>query len=315
MCDPRPVIAIAGSTIVALLSGIMIERRWSGAAKVVSARLLEGVVYVVMPLVVFFTVIGLKMTPSLGVGIAFGWAERLVVLAIAWIVGSRILKLSRPQTGALMASVAIANTGYLGIPLTSLVLGQDQIGLAVIYENLINVPVVLLIGFGVGAAFGTKAGRTTGERVRSFLVKNPPLYALIAAILVPHSASPSWGPDLAHSLALAIAPVGFFALGVNLMLEHDETGVRVFPPPLTKPVITAVALRLAVAPAVMLLLSTALIDAPDTFKLEAGMPAGINALVVAHMYGLDMRITVGAIAWSTSLVVAAFSAAGLIGVF
>jgi len=309
------VIAIAASTLVALLAGVLIERRWSSTAQTVSAKLLEGVVYIVMPLVVFFTVIGLKMTASLGVGIAFGWVERLTVLLMAWIIGSRLLRLSRPQTGALMASVAIANTGYLGIPMTALILGQDQIGLAVIYENLINVPVVLLIGFGVGAAFGTKAGRTSKERVRSFLMRNPPLYALIAALLVPHSVSPAWGHDLAHGLALAIAPIGFFALGVNLMLEHDESGVRVFPPPLTKPIITALGLRLVIAPAVMLGLSGLLITAPDTFKLEAAMPAGINALVVAHMYGLDMKITVGAIAWSTALVVTAVSAAGLLGLF
>ena len=35
------------------------------------------------------------------------------------------------------------------------------------------------------------------------------------------------------------------------------------------------------------------------------MPSGINALVVAHAYGLDMRIAAGAVAWSTAIVVVA----------
>jgi hypothetical protein len=32
--------------------------------------------------------------------------------------------------------------------------------------------------------------------------------------------------------------------------------------------------------------------------------AGINSLVVAHAYGLDMEITAEAVTWSTSIVVA-----------
>lgn len=307
------VIGIAAASLLALLAGVLAERRWKADAKILSGRLLTGIVYLVMPVVVFFTVISLKLTNAVGAGLAFGWAERLTVLALAWLIGTKVLKLPRPAAGALMACVVIANTGYLGIPLTAMLIGNDQIGLAVIYENLINVPVVLLIGFAVGAAYGTKAGRTSGERVKAFFTRNPPLYALIAALLVPHSLNPSWGDDLAHAMALGIAPIGFFALGVNLMLEHDQSGVRLFPPPFTAPVATAVVLRLVVAPAVMIGLSALLITVPDTFLLEAAMPAGINALVVAHLYGLDMRVTVGAITWSTGLVVGAAAIAGAAG--
>ena len=308
-------IGIAAASAAALLIGVLSERRWKADARLLSGRLLTGIVYIVMPIVVFFTVISLKLTTAIGAGLAFGWAERLAVVAIAWIIGTRVLRLKRPEIGALMACVVIANTGYLGIPLTALLIGKDQISLAVIYENLINVPVVLLIGFAIGAAFGTKAGRTQRERVLAFFTRNPPLYALIAALLVPHSLSPSWGPQLAHALAIGIAPIGFFGLGVNLMLEHEEAGVRLFPPPLTPAVSAAVVLRLVVAPAVMFTLSSLVIEVPGAFLLEAAMPAGINALVVAHLYGLDMKVTVGAITWSTGIVVAAAAIAGAAGGF
>jgi predicted permease len=35
------------------------------------------------------------------------------------------------------------------------------------------------------------------------------------------------------------------------------------------------------------------------------MPSGINSMVVAHAYGLDMEITAEAVTWSTAIVVAA----------
>ena len=33
------------------------------------------------------------------------------------------------------------------------------------------------------------------------------------------------------------------------------------------------------------------------------MPTGVTAMIVAHTYGLDMEITVEAVAWSTAIVV------------
>ena len=299
------VIGIAAASLIALIVGVLAERRWRTGAKLFSGRLLSGIVYLVMPVVVFFTVISLKLTAGVGAGLIYGWTERLTVLGLAWFIGTKVLKLSRPAIGALMACVVIANTGYLGIPMTALLLGNHQIGMAVIYENLVNVPLVLLVGFAVGAAYGTRAGERPSDRVKSFFTRNPPLYALVLALLVPHTISPSWGPGLAHALALGIAPIGFFALGVNLMLEHEEEGVRLFPPPFTRPVAAAVMLRLVIAPAVMIGLSQLFTKAPDAFLLEAAMPAGINALVVSHLYGLDMRVTVGAIAWSTPVAVSA----------
>jgi predicted permease len=56
-----------------------------------------------------------------------------------------------------------------------------------------------------------------------------------------------------------------------------------------------------VAPAA---LGAALIDLPDTYLLMAAMPTGINTIVVAHVYGLDLRIAAGAIAWSTAIAIA-----------
>ncbi len=308
-------VVLAITTLVATLLGVGVERRWSNQAQELSSRLLEAIVFVLLPVIIFFTVIELKITSSIGAGLGFGWVERLVVFGLAWLIGTKVLRLARPETGAVMTTASLANTGYLGIPLVGLMLGHDKIGLAVTYDTVVNAPAVVLLGFGIGAAYGTKAGDTRRDRMKAFIVRNPPLYALLLALALPSSVAPSWGSDLAHILALGIAPLGFFALGVNLMLEHEETGVRIFPPPFTAPVATAVILRCIVAPAVVGLLSVTVIGVPTAFLIEAAMASGINSLVVAHLYGLDMRITVGAITWSTALVIAVAAAIELAGGF
>jgi len=309
------VIAVVAVTVAALGAGIAAERRWPQGAFTLQGRLLELLVFVLLPVVVFFTVIDLEVTANVGAGLAFGWIERIVVFLLAWVIGTRVLRLERSSTGALIAAVVMANTGYLGIPVVALLLGGDQIGLAVTWDVVVTPPAMLILGFAAGAAFGTRAGDTGGERLKAFFVRNPPLYALILALILPESLNPSWGPELAEVLALAMAPIGFFALGVNLLREHDEEGIRIFPPPFTAPVATAVFLRVIFAPALVFLLAKVIIDVPDAFLVEAGMASGINALAVAHLFGLNMRIVVGAIAWSTLLVVIGAAALGLFGVF
>ena len=308
-------IAVVGASFAAIGIGILAERRWPAGAMRLQGRLLEGIVYVLLPILLLLTVPQLKVTAGVGAGLAFGWAERIAVFLIAWLVGTRVLRLDRPSTGALIAAVVTANTGFLGVPVVAALLGSDELGLAVTWDAVVTPPAVLLIGFAAGAAFGTRAGQGFGERAKAFLIRNPPLYALVVALLLPESLSPSWGTQAAEVISLALAPIGFFALGVNLLREHDEEGVRIFPPPFTAPVATAVFLRLVFAPALVFALSAVIIEVPRAFLVEAAMASGINGLAIAHIFGLNMRIVVGAVAWSSLIVVIAAVAAGVLGVF
>ena len=194
------------------------------------------------------------------------------------------------------------NTGYLGYPLTVALLGRDQLPTAVLYDVLVTGPSLLLGAFAVGAAFGTKAGEGPRDRVRAFFTRNPPLYAAIAGLLAPSALAPQLLVDLSQALLVAILPIGFFAVGATLA-ENAEHGDLPMPPPLTKPVRVALGSRLVLAPALLILLAAPLIDLPAAYRLMAAMPTGINSMVVAHAYGLDMEITAEAVTWSTAIVV------------
>jgi len=61
---------------------------------------------------------------------------------------------------------------------------------------------------------------------------------------------------------------------------------------------------LVVGPVLLMLIAAPLIELPATYRLLSAMPSGINSMVVAHAYGLDMEITAEAVAWSTAVVVA-----------
>jgi malate permease and related proteins len=290
-------LAIAASTA----AGLFAERRWGEGAQAASRRAIDVLLWVVLPFITFFTLARLEIDAGVGFGLAAAYLELAIVGTLAYAAG-RALGLPRHATGALMVVVVLANTGYLGVPLNGALLGSDALAPAIAYDTVVSGPMFYVVGFAIGAIFGATAGDTGGERLRSFLFRNPSLIALAAAFVAPDLLAPDVLVDAATVLVYAVLPVGFFVLGVNLAAEAEE-GALPFPPPFDAAIGTALALRLLAAPALLLAFSAAVVRLPDAYLVQAAMPSGINSLVVAHAYGLDLRLTSAVLAWSTATVV------------
>lgn len=301
---------IALTIAVATAIGVGAERRYGERASRGARGLLGVMLYVIVPPVAFFNLVRLQLTADLGLGIVLGWLALALAGAAAFVVGRYLLALDRPGTGTLMNVSLQGNTAYLGLPLTAAFLGFDDLGAAVAYDALVQGPVMLLGVFGVGAAFGARAGEGLRERTGAFVRRNPPLLAAILALVAPAWMAPDALVDASRVAVFAMLPFGFFGVGVALA---EAGGHRSVLPPFTRRIAAALGLRLVLAPALLALLAWPLIDLPAAYLLLAATPAGITGLVVAHAYGLDMRFAAGAIAWSTAVVVVVALAAGAAG--
>jgi predicted permease len=295
------VLLIVLAIVISVAIGVTAERRRPRAAALAARRALTLMLYGLVPPVIFFNLAAAEIDVEHGAGLALGLAAMALAATVAWLVASRVLRLGRPQTGAVVSAVLCVNSGYLGYPLTVALLGREELSTAVLYDIAVSGPSLLLGAFAVGAAFGTKAGEGVGDRVRAFFTRNPPLYAAIAALLAPEALAPALLVDASQVLLVAILPIGFFAVGATLA-ENAEHGELPMPPPLTRPVALVVAARLALVPALLLALAAPLIDLPTPYLLQAAMPTGLNSMVVAHAYGLDMEITAEAVTWTTAIV-------------
>ena len=293
------VLMVAGAAI-----GVESERRRPQEAVALARKLLLVMLYVLVPPVIFFNLAAAEISVDNGIGIALALVNMALVGLAAWLVASRLLRLSPPRTGAVICAAIVANTTYLGYPLTVALLGRDHLSDGVLFDVLVGGTTLMLGAFGVGAAFGTKAGEGMGDRVRTFFTRNPPLYAAVAGLLAPSALAPQVLVDASQVLAVAILPLGFFAVGATLA-EGAEQGELPIPPPVTPPVAVATLARLALAPALLMLLAAPLIELPSSYRLMSAMPTGINALVVSHAYGLDNRIVAETITWSTAIVIVA----------
>jgi malate permease and related proteins len=296
--------AIVATILVATAIGVWAEGRYGGRAGIAARRALLFVLYVVLPPATFFNLARVDVNADIGIGAVLGIAALVGAALIAWWIGARLLRLERPAVGSMLCCTLVANTGYLGYPLVAALLGFDALSEAVVYDILVSSPALLLGAFSVGAAFGERAGDGPRERIAAFFTRNPPLYAAVLAVIAPDALAPDVLVDASRVAIVAILPLGFFAVGAALAEEADEGALPV-PPPHDAPVAATVAIRLVVAPGLLYLIALPLIDLPDAYLLLAAMPSGINTMVVTHAYGLDLRISAGAVAWSTAIAVAA----------
>ena len=305
-------IAVAATIAASVAVGIATERRLGATAQRAARAALAAMLWVLVPFVVFFNVAHLHVDTDVGGGLALAYVALALAGALAWLVGTRVLALDRPRTGTVMCGAIHANTGYLGLPLAAALLGSSRLGEAAAYDALVGGPAFFVGVFALAAAFGARGGSGLRERIEAFALRNPPLLAVVAGLAAPASLAPDGLVDASHVVVYALAPLGFFAVGVTLAAEAEE-GVLPVPPPLDRAILATVLLRLLVAPALLLALAAPLIDLPSGYLLLAAMPMGINSLVAAHAYGLDLRIASAAIAWSTAVVLAgglAVAAAG-----
>ena len=292
-----PVLALA--IVASVAAGVWAERRYGAGALALTRRLLAALLYGALPFIVFFVLARAELTANAGIGLLLGYASLAVVGAVAWALATRVLALPPPSAAMVVIAAIMANTGFLGVPLVATLLGHDELGPAITYDALVTGPMFFVVAFAVAAALTTQ-GEPAGLRVRAFVLRNPPLLAVGAALVAPDALAPDALVDIARAAVVGLAPIGFFVVGVQLAAERIG-----FPPALSAPVAVVVGLRMVVAPLLLLGLATAAGGVPDAYLVQAAMPIGINTLVVAHAYDLDRALASAALAWSTALALAA----------
>ncbi len=291
-------ILIALIVIASTAVGVAADRRVAVAGRV-SRLCLTTMLYGLLPFVAFVNFAHLKLSVGGAVGLAVAWAGLLLAGSLAFLCG-RFLGLPRRSIGALVIVVMIANTGYLGYPVSVALLGHGALPHAVVYDQVVSTPLVFTVGFVVAARFGdsARAAQRRSSGGGRALLMNPPLWAAAAGLI--------GGPALAPHLLVAIGDdvvdaflvLGFFAVGVALSSERRAEGSSIFQAP-DHPALVALALRFSVNSALLALVSGLGVAIPTVYLLQAAMPSGIIALIIAHAYGLDQSLIATAIVWST----------------
>lgn len=291
-------IIIALAVVASIAAGVQ-ARRMTARTDAFVIRLLDFVLFVLLPLIGFAFALQLELDLTTVAGIGGGYLVIATVGLLAWQITERYMHLTKAQQGAVVLCAVLANTGYLGLPVSLTLLGKDELPQAVVWDQLISVPMALIVAPFIASTFaGRHEGLHLGHRLVAIIKKAPAVPAPIIGLLVPSGWVPSWFFDVATWCVFLTLPLGFFAVGATMQrLRGDDER------PPRKAIGLALGLRIVVAPLLFALISLVVLpDEPRAFMLQAAMPCGVNALVVGHAFDLDRGLIATAIAWSTTIV-------------
>lgn len=207
------------------------------------------------------------------------FAFLLTALLVGFGLGaSRCLRLGATATSGLTISVAFMNTNNYGLPAVLFAFGQEGFDRAVIFAALSAVMTFTL------AVFIAARGKMSGRAALISVFQIPVVWAVVLAFVVR-----ALGVELPVPLRSAISLLANGAIPtIILLLGMQVAGMRARR--IGLPVLTAVAGRLFVSPAIGMILAAALAPAPLTAKvliLEAAMPTAVNIALLASEYDAE----------------------------
>ncbi len=250
------------------------------------------IIYAGLLAMIFRAVHGAHIGPDLAIVAGVAWVVFTATALLAWVL-TRVLALPRPVAGGFILAAALGNTGYIGYPVSSALLGDAGLVRAIFYDVFGTVGALLLVGLFVAQRFGdaqeSQRINPIGEALRF-----PAVIALAVGLLLQPIAVPDLVSTGIDSLANLVVPLIMISVGISLRpgCIREQAG----------PLAALGVLRLVLAPIVALGVGTAVLGDPAALSLvvlEAGMPSMMLTLVVGERFGLETDFIAAAILVTT----------------
>lgn len=249
------------------------------------------IVYVGLPAFVFRSIHGATLDLDLAIIAGVAWAVFGATALLAWLT-ARALRLARPVAGGFILAAALGNTGYLGYPISSALLGNEGLVRAIFYDLFGTVGALLLVGLAIAERFG-QAEKERVNPLREALTF-PAVIALVAAVVLRGIEIPVLVRDGLDALATLVVPLIMISVGLSLRFAHVKESVV--------PLATLAGIRLAVAPLVALGIGSLVLSDPGAVRvvvLEAGMPSMMLTIAIGTRFQLDTGFIASAILLTT----------------
>ena len=252
------------------------------------------VLYVCLPAAILIYVPRLHVDASLAGVIATPWLLAVATVALV-MLATRLFRFRREETAVLLLCVALGNTSFIGYPMVRALLGEHALPYAVVYDQFGTFVLLSTFGLYVLAKYGGDAP-PTARQILMRIVKFPPVWALIAGLVVMPEQPPAWIASALQKLADALLPLVMLAVGLSIQLKLPRDEV--------KPLATGLLLKLLVMPALALPLALLFGMRGEMLQvnvLESAMPTMITAAAMTVSHGLAPRLAAALVGYSIVL--------------
>ncbi len=264
-------------------------QRWTDINK---KSLSGAVLYIFSPCLVFSSLVSSQLPGSELTELALFAVLNVALMGSLAFVMSRLMRLSRAETAALLIVVMFVNGGNYGLTLNQLRYGDAGLSRAVVYYTT-STMITYTIGIFI-ASMGKLSLRETGRR----LLKLPPVYAAVLAIIV-YTTNITVPEPLMKGITVAgggAIPVLLVVLGMQMADLHGNSALRLALP--------AVSLRLIAGPLLGLLVASMLGLSGlgrSTSIIEASMPTAVFTIILATEFDLHPTAVTSIVVLTTLL--------------
>lgn len=219
------------------------------------------------------------------------WSTSLILPAVspilvwlgAWLamrLYAHLKSIPKKTEGGLKLAAGLSNTTFIGFPLITAYFGEEQLGIAIIYDQ-VNFMILATAGVVVAVHSSKKEPLTPGviiKRVSRF----PPFLGCIAALILPRFFNLEPLDPLFTKLAATVGPLALFSIGLQITLKGWQQHLS--------HISVALIYKLLLAPAIILgfaFLMGVKGSIAQVSVFEAAMPTLLTAGIVADEYDLD----------------------------
>ena len=249
------------------------------------ARLNRFIIWFSLPATILLALHHLRWEPSFWVPVSMAWIV-FAASALFFVAAGRIYGWSSRTVGALILTAGLGNTSFLGFPLLRALYGEGAIPVAVLTDQPGSFLVLSTLGLIAASFFSS--GRASFPAVLGRMARFPPMWALIAAVLLRPVEFGGAVDRFLHLGAQSLVPLALISVGGALNFDRAHLQRE------RSPIVLGLLYKLVLAPLGMALLFVAVLhqrgEAVRITLLEAAMGPMITGAIVAVEHGLDAEL-------------------------
>jgi hypothetical protein len=244
------------------------------------------IIWFSLPAVVLLALHALRWEASYWVPVSMAWIV-FGASAALFATAGRIYGWSSRTVGALVMTAGLGNTSFLGFPLLRALYGEGALKVAVLADQPGSFLVLATLGLLAASYFSS--GRASPGAVLGRMLKFPPMWALIAALLLRPVAFPGAVETFLRLGGKTLVPLALISVGGALNFDRRLLGRE------RRPLVLGLLYKLVLAPLGMALLLVVVLhqrgEAVRITLLEAAMGPMITGAIVAEEHGLDAELS------------------------
>jgi hypothetical protein len=182
-----------------------------------------------------------------------------------------------------MLTGGLANTSFVGLPMIETFYGAEYLGLGILIDQVGSYFVLSTLGILVASIYSSSGREIDAKAVARKIALFVPFQAFVLALLLMPVEYPAWLDELLRRLGATLIPLALVSVGYQMRLSQVRGKATALA--------TGLAFKLALAPALILLLFAGLFGAEGQVMrvtvFEAAMAPMIGASIVAMDHDLD----------------------------